>query len=141
MCYEATLHANSAYMGAQPQSESTLAGIWSLLMVYWRTIRIESPASFEDARPANTTPAGSSRSAIQRTYAFLWCMMFCGDALPVPEVPMLYGVTVAVAEVVGMVTFWNCPAVMIAGETVTDIVLAPVPVTVVCTTNVRADVP
>jgi hypothetical protein len=34
-------------------------------------------------------------------------MMFCGDTVPVAEVPIENGVTVAVAEVVGIVTFWN----------------------------------
>jgi hypothetical protein len=52
----------------------------------------------DDARPANTTPAGNSKSAIAQVNAFLWNRILRGESTPTEETPMLNGVTVAAQQ-------------------------------------------
>ena len=59
-------------------------------------------------------------------------MMFCGETVPV----LLNGVTTALELVAATDTFWNWPAVMIAGETVTETEV--VPETAAVTTKLRS---
>src|SRR6266850_485585 len=97
-------------------------------MVYWRTTRIDRPVCASAARPANTTPPGSGRSALASVNEFLWIARFCGLE-PVKPAPKI---TTAPPLVGDAETFWNWPAVMMAGETANcsapapELVYAPV---------------
>ena len=94
---------------------------------------MDKPSSLSELRPANTTPLGNSRSAQAKVNAFLCITMFCADTVPV----LLNGVTTAVALVEAKLTFWNCPAVMMAGLTVTEVVPEVATVTAAVTTKLR----